>query len=140
MRSTHCTLHTPGHSVHYIQNRQITDFALHYPERCHTVTVTDLGAGWFETEIDGDTRLGWNHDHDLVTEISRDSVLGEVIYVPDFSALVRWVDGNGVGRPAAAAGATGPGSSGTVLIPAWGKAGSCTTDRVASRQEMRDER
>ncbi|HIW91987.1 MAG TPA: hypothetical protein H9870_10040 [Candidatus Corynebacterium avicola] len=129
MRSTHCTLHTPGHSVHYIQNRQITDFARHYPERCHTVTVTDLGAGWFETEIDEDTRLGWNHDHDLVTEIARDSVLGEVTYVPDFSALVRWVDGDGGGRP-----------SGTVLIPAWGKAGSCTSGRLTSRQEMRDER
>ena len=98
MRSTHCTLHTPGHSVHYIQNRQITDFARHYPERCHAVTVTDLGAGWFETKIDGETRLGWNHDHDLVTEIARDSVLGEVVHVPDFAALVRWVDGNSNGR------------------------------------------
>ena len=128
MRSTHCTLHTPGHSVHYIQTRQLTDFARHYPERCHAVTVTDLGAGWFETKIDGETRLGWNHDHDLVTEIARDSVLGEVVHVPDFAALVRWVDGNSNG------------SAGTVLLPAWGKTGSCAADRAASRQEMRDDR
>ncbi|MGP5082127.1 hypothetical protein ACTXJ8_10055 [Corynebacterium variabile] len=131
MRTTHCTLHTPGHSVHYIQGRQITDFARHYPERCHTVTVTDLGAGWFETEIGGETRLGWNHDHDLVTEIARDSVLGEVVHVPDFGALVRWV---GAGR------SVGPvAGSGTVIIPAWGRAGSCVAADAFVYREVGDD-
>lgn len=129
MRSTHCALHTPGHSVHYIQGRQITDFALHYPDRCHAVTVTDLGAGWFGAEIDGVTRLGWNHDHDLVTAVARDSVLGEVVHVPDFGALVRWVDG---GRHAGTAGTAGPvtgplNPAGTVLLPAWGDVRPCVT-------------
>lgn len=105
MRTTHCTLHTPGHSVHYIQTRQITDFARHYPDRCRSVAVADLGAGWFETVIDGETRRGWHHDHDLVTDVARDSVLGEVWYVPDFGALVRWT---GAAQDAA-----------TVLVPAW---------------------
>ncbi|AGP30058.1 hypothetical protein [Corynebacterium terpenotabidum] len=108
MRTTYCTLHGPGHSPQYIQARQITDFLRHYPERCHRVTVTDLGAGWFSMDIDGDTRLGWNHDHDLVTAIARDSVLREVIYTPDFEALVRRV-----------------GQAGTILIPAWGEARRC---------------
>lgn len=117
MRTTHCTLHIPGHSVHYIQGRQITDFALHYPDRCRPVTLTDLGAGWFETEIDGETRLGWNHDHDLVTEVARDSVLVEVSYVPDFEALVRWVGGSRAVGPL-------PGS-GTVLLPSWSEARPC---------------
>ncbi|WP_291476239.1 hypothetical protein [Corynebacterium sp.] len=134
MRTTHCTLHTPGHSVHYIQGRRITDFARHYPERCHTVTVTDLGAGWFETEIDGESgtvRLGWNHDHDLVTEIARDSVLGEVVHVPDFGALVRWVGRNRAVGPVE--------GSGTVLLPTWGKAGSCVTTDSFVYREVRDE-
>lgn len=131
MRTTHCTLHTPGHSVHYIQGRRITDFARLYPDRCHTVTVTDLGAGWFETEIDGQIRLGWNHDHDLVTEIARDSVLGEVVHVPDFGALVRWV---GADRVAGAV--TG---SGTVIIPAWGEARTCASVDSFVYREARDE-
>lgn len=125
MRTTHCTLHTPGHSVHYIQGRRITDFAFHYPDRCHAVTVTDLGAGWFETTIDGEARLGWSHDHDLVTVIARDSVLEEVVHVPDFDALVRRVGGR---------------TSGTVLIPAWGRAGSCVTTETFVHREVRDER
>lgn len=133
MRTTHCTLHTPGHSVHYIQGRQITDFALHYPDRCQAVTVSDLGAGWFEADIDGETRLGWNHDHDLVTEVARDSVLGEVQYIPDFEALIRWV---GSFR----AGARLPGS-GTVLLPVWGEVRPCvTTDAGAPvYREARDD-
>ncbi|MGO1865574.1 MAG: hypothetical protein ACTH0G_07585 [Corynebacterium variabile] len=134
MRSTHCTLHTPGHSVHYIQGRQITDFARHYPGRCDAVTVTDLGAGWFETKIDGETRLGWNHDHDLVTDVARDSVLGEVVHVPDFDALVRWVSGSGtVGNS---------GTSGTVLIPAWSDVRPCVAVDGGSfvYREVRDER
>jgi hypothetical protein len=110
MRSTHCTLHLPGHSAHYLQTRQITDFARTFPDRCRPVVLTDLGAGWFDAE-DGGTRTGWNHDPDLVTDISRDSVLGEVWYVPDFAALLRWT---GAGRDAA-----------TVLLPAWDEPAAC---------------
>jgi hypothetical protein len=111
MRSTHCTLYIPGHATHYIKNRQVMDFVRRYPERLVTVALTDLGAGRFSTEpADADvahpSRLGWNHDPDLVTEIARDSVLGEVQYIPDFEALVRWI-----GEPG--------GGSGTIVEPAW---------------------
>jgi hypothetical protein len=112
MRSTHCTLHLPGHSAHYLQTRQITDFARNFPDRCHPVTVTDLGAGWFTAAgDDGHTGTGWNHDPDLVTDIARDSVLGEVWYVPDFAALVRWTRTD---RDAA-----------TVVVPAWTEPAAC---------------
>jgi hypothetical protein len=64
MRSTHCTLHIPGHSAHYLQARQITDFARNFPDRCRPAVLTDLGAGWFTAgiaEAGGDisTRTGW---------------------------------------------------------------------------------
>ncbi|MDN6439090.1 MAG: hypothetical protein L0K27_06430 [Corynebacterium nuruki] len=121
MRSTHCTLHIPGHSAHYLQARQITDFARNFPDRCRPAVLTDLGAGWFTAGIadvgdgatgdDSSTRTGWNHDPDLVTDIARDSVLGEVWYVPDFAALVRWT----------AAGQR----AGTVLVPAWDEPAAC---------------
>ena len=109
MRTTHCTLHTPGHSVHYLQNRQVLGFARHYPGRLVDVHLTDIGAGWFDLRIGEYNRLGWYHDHDLVTDIARDSVLGDVQYIPDFHALVRWV-GEGAG---------------TVLFPSWGEARRC---------------
>ncbi|AWT26997.1 MULTISPECIES: hypothetical protein [Corynebacterium] len=134
MRTTHCTLHTPGHSVHYLQSRRITDFARRFPDRCVPVTVRDLGAGWFEMPAEGGTRLSWNHDPDLVTDVARDSVYGEVVHVPDFEALVRWVGGNRAAGPVE--------GSGTVLIPAWGGARPClTVDGYRGvRQEARDER
>lgn len=116
MRTTHCTLHIPGHSVHYIQGRQIIDFALRHPEQFQPVSLTDLGAGWFETEIDGETRLGWNHDHDLVTAVARDSVLAGVSYVPTFGALVRWTG---------SARSIGHSGSGTVVTPSWSGARPC---------------
>lgn len=108
MRTTHCSLYLPGHTVHYIQGRKVAEFRYEHPDECEPVTVNDLGAGWLEATVDGDTRLGWNHDPDRVTMFGRDSVLGEVLYVPFSGALVsvRSGDGERTGVP--------------VLYPAWG--------------------
>ena len=108
MRTTHCNLYLPGHTVHYIQGRKVGEYTFDHPDECEPVTVTDLGAGWFETTIDGEVRLGWNHDPDRVTMFARDSVLGEVRYVPFSGALAMGsVRDNGP--------LVGP-----LLYPAWG--------------------
>lgn len=113
MRAIRCPLYLPGHSVHFLQARQIAEFSRHFPERSRKVILTDLGAGWFEVDLEGEVRRGWDHDQDLVTDIARDSVLEEVRYIPDFHALIRRVgDVEGAG---------------TVLIPAWGAPRSCVT-------------
>ncbi|MDN5683716.1 hypothetical protein [Corynebacterium glyciniphilum] len=113
MRTTHCSLYLPGHTVHYIQGRKLGEYQIEFPERCRQVKITDLGAGWFETEVGGETWLGWNHEPDRVTMFARDSVLGEVVYVP-FSKALASVRRDEEGRR----------KGSFVLYPAWG-----TTDR-----------
>lgn len=112
MRTTYCNLYLPGHTVHYIQGRKLGEYQIEHPEQCRPVKVTDLGAGWLETEVDGETRLGWNHDPDRVTMFARDSVLGEVVHVP-FSEALASVQYHSDGARAGS----------FLLYPAWGSAG-----------------
>lgn len=91
MRYPQCHLCHPGHQVCHSRAREVAA-ALHspqgYPGPVAPVELTDLGGGWFEAGIDGEARLGWNHNLDDVAAFARDSVLGEVLFLPEFSALV----------------------------------------------------
>jgi hypothetical protein len=72
------------------------------------ITLNDLGAGWFEAVLDGETYLGWNHDPDRVTMLARHSVFGEVVYIP-FSKSLAGVRRDDYGRR----------TGSYVLYPAW---------------------
>ncbi|MGV0869115.1 hypothetical protein [Corynebacterium kalidii] len=121
MRTTRCNLYLPGHTVHYIQGRKLGEFQIEFPERCRKVTLNDLGAGWFEAVLDGETYLGWNHDPDRVTMLARHSVFGEVVYIP-FSKSLAGVRRDDYGRR----------TGSYVLYPAW-----CGDDEDAERTGFR---
>ncbi|WP_291478421.1 hypothetical protein [Corynebacterium sp.] len=123
MRHPQCSLFHPGHQVHHIQARKVAE-VLHPASgdlgRFAPVELTDLGGGWFEAGVDGETRLGWNHSLDDVAAFARDSVLGEVLFIPELSALVCV---RGQFDPVA--------SQRRLLYPSWGKRNACAPVNAA---------
>lgn len=117
MRHPQCRLFHPGHQVHHIQARKVAE-VLHPAsgelERFTAAELTDLGGGWFEADVGGETWLGWNHSLDDVAAFSRDSILGEVLFVPEYSALV-CVRGQ----------FDSVASQRRLLYPAWGRRQDC---------------
>lgn len=83
-----CRSYGPGHTVHHIQAKKVSQFLDHYPERCTTVHLTEDDDGWFTMGRDGETARGWNHDADQVRMFVLDSLLGTVQFVPFSCALV----------------------------------------------------
>ncbi|MGP9724890.1 hypothetical protein ACT3SZ_12835 [Corynebacterium sp. AOP40-9SA-29] len=127
MRTTHCRLYLPGHTVHHIHGRKLGEFLACFPERCLHASVTDLGDGWLEAEIDGETKTGWSHDPARVSDFAADSALGKVTYIPFTGTLASAIyneDGTRFGS--------------TVLYPAWGATPQGFIDGTLKECEMAD--
>lgn len=107
-----CRSYNPGHTVHPIQSRLVGEFLASFPERCLPLRLTDLGDGWFETVLHGEVRRGWNHNPSAVNAVVLESLLDNVIYVPESGALV-----------SARHDADGPTGWRGILYPAWGDPG-----------------
>lgn len=126
MRHPQCTTVHPGHQVHRGLARKVSE-ALHPAsgglDRFEAVHLTDLGGGWFEAVIDGEVRLGWNHSLDDVAAFARDSVLGDVLFIPEQAVLVCVRTQSDVSA-----------SRRRLLSPAWGTSGRCVPSDVAARR------
>lgn len=129
MRHPQCNTVHPGHQVHRGLARKVSE-ALHPAsgglDRFEAVHLTDLGGGWFEAGVDGEVRLGWNHSLDDVAAFARDSVLGDVLYVPQLSVLVCVRTQSDVSA-----------SRRRLLSPAWGRTARCVPVDVTGRRPAR---